>query len=107
MPLLEFLLAELDIHFSCIVISKTWFSSNTFLNQYKIAGYNLYCSSRPDGVGGGICVYVTDSLEVEVTDVRLAGAEYVLVHTFCGGALGLLYASDIPDAFLEDFSAAL
>ena len=107
MPLLEFLLTELDIHFSCIVISETWFSSNTLLNQYKIAGYNLYCSSRPDGGGGGICVYVTDSLEVG-SDGRTVGGSGICVGSyFLWGALSLHYASDIPDAFLNNLSAAL
>lgn len=79
-PLLEFLLAELDINFSCIVISENWFSSNTSLNKYDTDGYNLSCNG-----GGGICVYVMNSLEAEVTDLRLVGAESVLIRTFCDG----------------------
>lgn len=35
---LEVVLASLDVEFSCIVVSETWFEENTFLNQYAIAG---------------------------------------------------------------------
>ena len=39
-------LANLDVKFSCKVISETWLLENNFLDHYFIDGYNLLCSSR-------------------------------------------------------------
>ena len=113
MSLLETLLAEIDIIFSCIVVSETWFSSNTFLNNFAINGYNLFCSSRPGGGGGGICIYVMDQFETSVTEVRLEGAESLLVRTFCGGrpVCAVLPVYRTPSAsgsaFLADFEVCV
>ena len=74
MPQLEILLTQLQINFSCIIVSETWFSENQFLNSYYLDDYNLYCRSRIDGGGGGVCVYVLKELETRVVDVRLMGS---------------------------------
>ena len=82
MPQLEILLTQLQINFSCIIVSETWFSENQFLNSYYLDDYNLYCRSRIDGGGGGVCVYVLKELETRVVDVRLMGSEAMLVRMF-------------------------
>ena len=112
-PQFEFLLAELDLNFSCIVVSETWFSENEYLNKFFIKGYNLFCSSRPQGGGGGVCIYVADKYEAAVEDMRLAGAEAVLVRISCSGrpvcsVLPVYRApSGSPAAFLADWEARL
>lgn len=52
------MLADLDINFSCIVVSETWFLENDFLDQYFIKGFNFFCCSRKAGMprGGGVCI---------------------------------------------------
>ena len=70
MHLFEVLLAQLDVKFSCIIISETWFSTSEYYEKYFLDGY-LFCSSRPSGGGGGICAYVSDEYEASVTDIWL------------------------------------
>ena len=77
---LEILLEELSVKFKCIIISETWFSDDTFLGKFAINGYILYCDSRNSKSGGGVAVYVCDSLDVRVTDVRLEGCESLLLQ---------------------------
>ena len=80
MHLFEVLLAQLDVKFSCIIISETWFSSNEYYEKYFLDGHNLFCCSRPSGGGGGICAYVSDEYEDSVTDIRLRGSEAMVVR---------------------------
>ena len=82
---LELLLAELEVKFSCIVISETWFNASTHENSFSIDGYNLYCSSRSIGGGGGIAVYVSEKFEARIVDVSLEGCEGLLVHVSWSG----------------------
>ena len=113
LPQLEFLLAELDINFSCIVISETWFSEHEYLNKFFIKGYNLYCRSRPQGGGGGVCVYVAEKFDARVADMRLEGAEVMLVRICCRGrpVCSVLPVYRTPSeslaAFLADWEACL
>ena len=46
------------LKFKRIIISETWFAENTFLGKFAIYGYNLYCDSRFNRIGGGIAVAV-------------------------------------------------
>ena len=55
---LMLLIRELDVEFSCIVITETWFSEFDFLDQYFIPGFDLFCNSRVGKCGGGVCFYV-------------------------------------------------
>ena len=77
---LELLLSEINVPFSCIVISETWFSHDTFLGAYNLLDYQLFCSSRPKGNGGGVAVYVNKKFEARVEAVRLEGSDSLLVH---------------------------
>ena len=83
MHLLEFLLAQLDTKFSCIVVSETWLTTDEFFGKYYLDGFNFFYSSRPGG--GGVCVYVLDSYEASGADVRLAGSEAMVVRIDCSG----------------------
>ena len=113
MHLLEFLLSQLDIEFSCIVLSETWFSESEYFPKYFLHGYNLFCSSRPEGGGGGTCVYMSDKLEASATVARLAGAEAMTVRI---GSRGCVVSSVVavyrtpsvgPSDFLVDLEAFL
>ena len=110
---LELFLSQLNIDFSCIVISETWFSHNEYFPKYFLDGYHLSCSSRPDGGGGGVCVYVSEKLEASVTDIPLTGAEAMMVRISCSGRLAstvlAVYRTPSvgPSAFLDDLGALL
>ena len=110
---LELFLSQLNIDFSCIVISETWFSHNEYFPKYFLDCYHLSCSSRPDGGGGGVCVYVSEKLEASVTDIPLTGAEAMMVRISCSGRLAstvlAVYRTPSvgPSAFLDDLGALL
>ena len=76
-------------------------------------GYNLFCSSRPSGGGGGICAYVSDEYEASVTDIRLTGSEAMVVRINRSGrpvySVFAVYRtpSGVPSAFLADLDAFL
>ena len=55
---LELLFRQIGCNFIFFVISETWFGTDTLLGKYGLANYDLFCSSRPQGGGGGIAVYV-------------------------------------------------
>ena len=76
----ELFLASLNAKFSCIILSETWFSCDTFLPQYYINGYNLFSNSRSNRNGGGIAIYVSQMFEASVTDIPLAGCEALRVQ---------------------------
>ena len=80
MLLFEILLAQLDVKFSCIVISETWISNSKYYEKYFLDGHYLFCSSRPNGGGGGNCAYVSDEYEASVAGVWLTGAEAMVVR---------------------------
>ena len=102
---LELFLADLNVNFSCIVISETWFNDITFTNCFAIAGYTLFCSSRSGGGGGGIAVYVDDQLGTRVADVKLAGSEALLVRIDRAGrgVCSLLAVYRAPSGGLPSF----
>jgi len=57
-------LTNLDHRFSIIAITETWTTVNNEM-IYKIPGYNHVVKSR-DGRGGGVALYVIDSLKFNV-----------------------------------------
>ena len=68
-------------------------------------GYNFYCSSRVNGGGGGIAVYVSDKFEARCVDVRLVGSEALLVHVGRGGRAvsSVLAIYRAPSGLVRDF----
>ena len=113
MHLFEFLLCQLDVEFSCIVIFETWFSDEEYFPKYFLESYTLFCSSRPEGGGGGICIYMSDKLEASATVARLAGAEAMTVRIGCRGcvvsSVVAVYRTPSvgPSDFLVDLGAFL
>ena len=76
----ELFLSEINVEFSSIVVSETWFQRDSFLGNFTIAGYNLFSASRDSGNGGGVAVYVNDKYEARAETVRLEGSESLLVR---------------------------
>ena len=46
------------------IISETWMNTETreFLAEYQISGYDMYESNRKGRKGGGVVIYVKDSI---------------------------------------------
>ena len=109
----ELLLSEIDLEFSCIVISETWFNRDSLLGTFAIEGYNLFSASRISGNGGGVAVYVNDMFEAREETVRLEGSESLLLRVGEAGrdvcTLLAVYRSPsgaLP-TFLRDLSECL
>lgn len=49
----------------CISIQETWNIDQSF---YNIPNYNLFCSTRQKGRGGGVAIYLSSKLHAEVLD---------------------------------------
>ena len=82
----QLLLSRLNVKFSLIVVTETWFAEHEFLNQYELDGYNLFCNSRKKNKGGGVCAYVSQKFEARVEPARLEGAESLLVEMWYHGS---------------------
>ena len=113
LPAFELFLSQLDIEFSCIIVSETWFSEHEYFPKFFLNGYTLSCSSRPNGGGGGVCVYVSEKLEASVTDIPLTGAEAMMVRISRSGmlvstVLAVYRTPSVgPPEFLADLGALL
>ena len=58
---------DLDI----ICITESWINEsklNDFKQEYKLNGYNMYLYQRSDKIGGGIVIYIKDSIESNVNN---------------------------------------
>ena len=109
----ELLISKIDLEFSCIVISETWFNRDSLLGTFAIEGYNLFSASRISGNGGGVAVYVNDMFEAREETVRLEGSESLLLRVGEAGrdvcTLLAVYRSpsDALPTFLRDLSECL
>ena len=53
---------ELSGKFDVIAISETWFNNDTCTSLYNLDGYSLHYASRKDKQGGGVALYILNSL---------------------------------------------
>lgn len=51
-----------QLHIDCAMITETWFNSQHDTSIVSISGYNLFRRDRTKGKGGGVCIYVRDSI---------------------------------------------
>ena len=51
-----------------ISITETWLQSHTHSNVVGLNGYNLIRKDRQEGLHGGICIYIKDSIKVSFLD---------------------------------------
>ena len=65
----EFLgyLQNCGYHFDAIVLTETW-TKNETQSLCHIPGYQAVHNSRPDQTGGGVSIFIKDTLDVEVID---------------------------------------
>ena len=59
---LKEIISTIDFQFDVIALSETWLKDNEHDN-YNMEGYNMFTCSRLDKTGGGVAMYINDSLE--------------------------------------------
>lgn len=64
---LEHLLLGSNLHYLCL--SETWITATTPVSAFMILGYKVYRWDRGKGKGGGVLIYVKDSIDSHQIDV--------------------------------------
>lgn len=64
----EFVQIVLQEKFHIIAVTETWLTPHISTNLISIPGYNFFRQDRTLGRGGGVGVYVSTALEVEIVD---------------------------------------
>lgn len=92
---------------SCFMISESWLSPRIIDSLINLAGYSVYRGDRLDRRGGGVCVYLRDSVfgscSVSVSDLEVPRVEGIcldLKHECFSLALCCVYRP--PDTHSED-----
>lgn len=73
------LLMESNLHF--LALSETWLNSKIHSNLIDIPGYSFYRNDRKTGKGGGVAIYLRDSLKcTKVTLEHDVNIEHICVE---------------------------
>ena len=67
---IEQYLQQLNVKFDIIAVSETWFDKNTNCDFYLLNGYELFSVSRNSSRGGGVAIYVNNSLKCKKVDAK-------------------------------------
>ena len=59
---LKYSITALDIQFDVIALSETWLIDNDS-DRFNIDGYKMFTCSRTNKSGGGVALYINDSLQ--------------------------------------------
>ena len=62
----EYRSVVLDNAFDICAISESWFMPDRDIDYYNIEGYNLFSKPRSSRIGGGVALYVKESLHASV-----------------------------------------
>ena len=76
---------SMEYKFQIIAISETWLNENNWdgnevtCNEVAFSGYKLYCNSRKNMQGGGVAIYVCESLlnNCQSSNICLRNISYV------------------------------
>ena len=64
-----------------VAISKTWFNTDTPLEQYAIPGFLTFSRPRTETTGGGVAVYARHNLQPRILNVDTPNnVESIWVH---------------------------
>ena len=55
-------ISALDFEFDVIALSETWLKDNDH-DHYNMEGYSMFTCSRVDKMGGGVAMYINNSLQ--------------------------------------------
>lgn len=101
---LEDFLSQLKQKISIIVISETWLNSEES-KFFEIEGYNSYHCTRNLGVGGGVSIFVLESILVNELVNYEADGNAVLVLALIKENVKVCGIYRKPDSNLKDFLA--
>lgn len=65
------LLCSSKCHFDVIGCSETGLNDSTYVDLLNIEGYNLFIKNKSNRTGGGVCLYVKNSLQVKMCELAL------------------------------------
>lgn len=108
----NFLATFSDCAVSAILVSETWLKPSIPKARVKLAGYNCIRHDRKYSGGGGVAIYLRDSIKYNVlktSDANHAGVEYILIEAWCSGSkflLGVFYRPPTI-SFLDEFETLL
>ena len=66
--MLELEATALTSNYDVIGVTETWLSESDG-DEYNISGYTLYRKDRQDRRGGGVALYIRNSLEAQVLNL--------------------------------------
>ena len=72
--------------FDIFCVSETWLHQNIKDDEIYIQGYNIFRKDRTTGIGGGVCIYVKDTLQVNLRDdLMFENVEAIWIRIGQGG----------------------
>lgn len=94
-----------------VIFIETWLKSNTEAEQFQLTGYTHYYNIRPNARGGGVSIFVHNSLKHYLIEEQyLNGNHFLWVHIskFCLD-IGAIYKPPSTNAkdFMDIYSSQL
>ena len=110
---IESYISQLECVFDIITISETWFSEKTHAGVFNIAGYELHYVSRNNGRGGGVAIYVNETLKYRRVESKCFSVddcfECLTIEIIINGSKNVIIACMYrkPDSQIEKFTCEL
>lgn len=90
LPKIKDTIQSMEYKFHIIAISETWLKENSWdgsevnCNDVVFSGYKLYCNSRKNKHGGGVAIYVCESVlnNCQSSDICLRNISYAVDDCF-------------------------
>lgn len=91
MEQLEHLFLDSNLDYLCL--TETWLTSTTPSSVFTIPGYNVYRRDRGKGKGGGVLIYVRESINSHQIDIPVQTLECVGVTITLSAQMSFIYIS--------------
>ena len=107
---LTLLLTTIGCSFDVIGCSESWLNDYSYVDLFNLEGYTLHLKNRPNRRGGGVCLYVKNSLHVKVCDFDIdddhSESLFIEINTK-GKNLIVVVIYRPPDSILDTFRGKL
>ena len=110
---IESYISQLEFMFDVITVSETWFAENTHVGVFNISGYELHYVSRNDGRGGGVAIYINETLRYRRVESKCLSVddcfECLTMEIIINGSKNVIIACIYrkPDSQMEKFTCHL
>lgn len=99
---LEHLLTDSNVDYLCL--TETWLTSTTPPSVFNVPGYKVYRRDRIKGKGGGVLIYVKDTMQSEQINIPASNLECVGVKITLSPQMSFtVFAVYRPPAATNDF----